>query len=177
MSGRFVYIGSLDDAVGDMEPRVDQDFFQNIHEQEMLEKIEDPEKREIAERLMDGDKLSDVFRDKQDKTKYSRLYKHKRELAEELREYHNTNTHGYIKGVLLLYLLGRLKNMPKKIHTIWKYDNVLREYKRPPVGVIEDYLEDLILSLGGGKVVYREPHRKRELYDVPEKQLTIFEAI
>lgn len=157
-----------------MEPRADFDFEQEIYEGQILDKIKDPEKREIVERLMDGDKLSDVYRDQKDKTKYSRLYKKKQELAEELRHIHNTNTHGYLQGVLKLYLLGRLKNLPKKIHTMWKYDNALKEYKQPPVGVIEDYLEDILLSVGGGRVVYRNPKRQFELYGCPEEQLSLF---
>jgi hypothetical protein len=72
--------------------------------------------------------------------------------------------------------MGRLKNLPKKIHTMWKYDNVLKEYTKPPLGIIEDYLEDLILGIGGGRVVYRTPKRKKELYDVTN-QLSIFEII
>lgn len=169
-----VYVNhvSLESAIGDYEPRVyDDEVDSSLYQDEVLSRLDDREK-EIAQLIFDGYNFLEIS--KKLKLKESQIYKVKKTLAQKLGHLHTTSTPERIGAVVKLYFTGKLKNMARHIYTIWNADPALREYERPTQAMIEDYIEDVLLSVGGGAVVYRLPKRKQELYNNVQ-QLNLFQ--
>lgn len=167
----YVNYVSMENAVGDYEPRVEASYADDLYEDEVLDKVSG-EKREIVERLMRGENFLSIA--KELGYKESQIYKIKRELAEIYRDLHDTNKWDMVKGVLRLHLLYRLKTLPDRIHQTWEYDKCLGDYDRPSKKLIKESLEELIVELGGGRVLVQNTKIKRSVNTIPVDQLPLF---
>lgn len=162
---------SFDNCVGDWEPRVENEFEAGLFEEQILEQADEKEKQ-IVNMLMDGYNFLEIS--KKLHLKESQIYKIKRQLADKYRYLHDTNTAEDISVVVKLHVIARLKKLARHIYSLWYADNGLKEYKRPTLSSIEDYVEDVLLEIGGSYVVYRTPSRKNQLYYPLDCQLVLF---
>lgn len=161
----------LDSAVGDYEPRIESSFTDEIYEDEVLGRVSG-EKREIVVRLMQGENFLSIA--KELGYKESQIYKIKGELAEVYRDLHDTNDWEMVKGVLRLYFLSKLRDLPFKVHNRWSFDCCLKEYRKPSQKMIKRSLEELIIELGGGTILYNGPKIKKRINTISSDQLSLF---
>ncbi len=164
---------SICNCVGDWEPRTNDidNTEEELFKEEVLNKYTGIKKK-VVELLFDGLNFLEISQEL--KLRESQIYKIKNELAKDLRFLHDTNKHEHISSIIKLYVMGKLNSLPKKIFNQWYVDNALKEYDRPSLETIKDYIEDVLLEIAGGKVIYRTPYRKVQLYGQSPGQISLF---
>lgn len=163
---------SLDSAVGDLEPRDDNTYVEDVYIDQIFDLLTD-EERDIAEKLIEGENFHQIAKQKNYNT--NQIYKIKHNLAEKLEHLHETSSYTDVKNVVMLYLLSRLNDLPKRIWTRWEYDSCLKEYKRPSIKTITESLEELIIGMAGGRVIDRTIKKRKRDNTIPIHQLPLFQ--
>lgn len=61
---------------------------------------------------------------------------------------------------MMLHVMGLLQALPDKLYTTWEYKE-FKEYRKPTKNQLRQVVEDVLLQIGGGRVVVRSQSRRR----------------
>lgn len=174
-----VYVDSLqrglvEDAEGDDNDPLSQLISQE-EEEEAIKKVEDDKvQKEVVQNILDGNDKTWLKMAREqgiESTHYAYALRDK--LRKKFRHLVRDGRPKIEGKRVLLYVYGRMKRLGRDIYEEWDRDDMLKEFKKPTKSMIEDYVEDVLLGVGGGRVVYRSPQRRYQLYPT-EGQLGLF---
>lgn len=121
------------------------------------------EEQEVLELIIKGYNWLEISREKN--LRESQIYTLKKRLAKKLAylQVDKMNDIQHIGGIIMIATIGRLKKLAKQIETMWEHDNLTKCYKKPGTKTIQEFVEDALMYVTEGKIVYRDTGRKPKI--------------
>jgi len=127
-------------------------MFDNLFKEELLNSVEGEDRKVLEEVLNDENWLSVAHRFK---LRESQIYTLKKKLQKKFKPLHEANNKDATRIIVLLWIIARVRKMTRHMYTIWNDDPSLRDYKRPSMDSLSDFVEEALITIAGGEVTFK----------------------
>lgn len=112
-------------------------------------------KKAILEKIFAGDSnLSDICRELG--IRYNQAYNIKMQLQDEYGYLSHERGRDTAQLPIFMYILSQLQRLPERIHKTWSGNPVFDGYEKPSQRKIYEMVEDAIMLMTEGKILYRQ---------------------
>lgn len=151
MTDKMVHGSDLLSSNSDVEKAEEEVYMHNI-----ISQLKDPKDKKIVKLIFEGrSNWSDIAREMN--IPVPTMHHRKERLQKLLKDYYNSREKSdtVVATIIMLVTLSYLKQLPNLIFKTWNDDTRTKHKKKPSISFIRKQIEDTLLSVAGGKVVYR----------------------